>query len=97
MRRSDVTSLRKKRVTTTVVGIAIATGLLVGCSDKVKEPFRDAKRGVGNESPADTGSMPDGFSNYATKCDRPGIRVYVIFKGDKSYGDIAVIADPTCR
>jgi hypothetical protein len=90
-------STRKRQAVVATIGLTLAGGLLVGCSDKMKEPFRDAPRGVNNGGPADTGSMPDGFSNYATKCDRPGIRVYVVFKGNKSYGDIAVIADPSCK
>lgn len=64
---------------------------LTSCGvDKATEPLKDADRGVTNDDPADVGRMPDGFSNYATKCDH-GNRVYVIFKGDLAYGSIAVV------
>ena len=69
--------------------------LLTGCA-KSQEPFKDAKRGATNSSPADTIEMPDGFSNVATKCDH-GNRIYVIFKSDSSYGSVAVVPNaPDC-
>jgi predicted small lipoprotein YifL len=70
---------------------------LAACGSKGQEPFKDApKSDTVNSSPADIGRMPDGFSNYATKCDH-GNRVYVIFKGDDNRGSIDVVpADPTC-
>lgn len=70
--------------------------LLAGCSDKTNEPYNDANRAASNQEPADTGSMPDGFSNYSTKCDH-GNRVYVVFHSDSAYGAIAVVpADKSC-
>lgn len=75
-------------------GLALL-GVATGC-DKVAEPWRDAQRGAVNEQPADVGTMPDGFSNFSTKCDH-GNRVYVIYHGDSPYGSIAVVPqDPTC-
>lgn len=75
--------------------LLIILGLGFGCA-KASEPFHDADRGTQNDSPADTGTMPDGFSNYATKCDH-GNRVYIIFKSDASYGSIDVVpSDPSC-
>ena len=69
---------------------------LAGCSDKAVERFNDAPRGAVDDSPADVGSMPDGFSNWARKCDGPNM-VYVIFKGDSAYGSIDVVPnDPRC-
>lgn len=82
-----------------LVGMILVLGavLLMGAScDKSIEPFRDANRGSVNSGPADTFTMPDGFSNGATKCDH-GNRLYVIYKGDNKYGAIAVVPnDPTC-
>lgn len=41
--------------------------------------------------------MPDGFSNWASKCDGPN-RVYTIYHGDQKYGSIAVVPnDPRCK
>jgi hypothetical protein len=68
---------------------------LTGCS-KFTEPFKDAPRGASNTGPADTITMPDGFSNAATKCDH-GNRIYVVYHADSAYGSIAVVPqDPTC-
>lgn len=77
--------------------IAVTTVALSGCTGKVSEPFKDAPRGATNSGPADTITMPDGFSNVAAKCDGTN-RVYVVFHGDNPYGDIAVVAnDPRCK
>lgn len=69
-----------------LVGLLLATG----CTNKASEPFKDAERGTTNTDPADVVQMPDGFSNVATKCDH-GNRIYVVFKGDATYGSIAVV------
>lgn len=75
---------------------AAAMVLSLGACGKMSEPFKDAERGATNESPADTITFPDGFSNAATKCDN-GNRIYVLFHGDNPYGSIAVVPnDPTC-
>lgn len=73
----------------------VALVALTGCG-KVSEPFKDAPRGQSNNSPADTMTFPDGFSNVAHKCDGPNM-VYVVFKGDLAYGSINVVPnDPRC-
>lgn len=75
--------------------ITIAVLVLSGC--KATEPFKDAPVGERNVAPADTITMPDGFSNVATKCDH-GNRVYVVFKSDAAYGSVAVVPnDPSCK
>lgn len=82
-----------------VLAVTVAL-VLSGCGENSKytERYKDADRSsTKNTEPAEVGTMPDGFSNYATKCDRPGIRVYVLFHEDSPYGDIAVIADENCK
>ena len=82
---------------TRIAGAAcILLALAVAGCGKVSEPYKDAERGSTNNDKADTLTFPDGFSNVATKCDH-GNRVYVIFKGDSTYGGIAVAPnDPSC-
>ena len=90
------------RDATVVLALAIAvTATTIGissCSSKSREPFRDAPgSGVVNSTGADSITMPDGFSNLATKCDH-GNRIYVAFHGDKNYAAIAIVPqDPTCK
>jgi hypothetical protein len=87
----------KTKIVLTSAAVILATGGLVSCSVKGNEPFKDAHVSSRNNSAAEVGTMPDGFSNWATKCDY-GNRVYVIFKKDHTYGSIAVVAqDPTCK
>jgi hypothetical protein len=87
--------MTKNKVIFAVGGVLIVG--LMGCSDKAKERFNDAPRSdVTNDSKADVISMPDGFSNMATKCDH-GNRVYVVFHGDSNYGAVGVVPnDPSC-
>lgn len=77
--------------------VAVAIVLAASCSDKETERFNDAPRADGeNNDPAEIITMPDGFSNLATKCDN-GNRIYVAFKGDDNRAAIAVVPDdPTC-
>ena len=84
-----------KRSTKAVAAIALAGGLLLSSAcgtDKMTEGFKDAQRGSVNDSPADTVTFPDGFSNIATKCDH-GNRIYSTFHGDNPYAAIAVVPD----
>lgn len=79
-----------------LAAVALSTG---GCwtTDKLVEPFQDAPRsGKDSNSPADVVTMPDGFSNLATKCGPGGLRYTVAYHGDLPYGSIAVTPDPTC-
>jgi hypothetical protein len=78
----------------------LGVGLLTGCGagNKFTEPFNDAPRtGIQNGNAADIVTMPDGFSNLATKCDH-GNRVYVAYHADSPYASVFVVpADPTCK
>ena len=84
---------RRAALASAAAAVLLAT---TGCA-KFTEPYKDAPRsGTTNTAPADVITMPDGFSNVASKCDGPN-RVYVIFKGNKTYGSIAVVAgDARC-
>lgn len=67
----DWTSVKRKYglIGGIVFGGALTITLaIMGCS-KATEPFKDADRGNTNTTSADTGTMPDGFSNWSTKCD----------------------------
>lgn len=65
--------------------------------NKANQQFNDAGRtATENDGPAQVISMPDGFSNLASKCDGPN-RVYVVFHNNNPYGSVAVVAnDPRC-
>ncbi len=90
--------MKNQRIAASVGGILLIGGLLTSCSwDKFSEPYKDARRGSTNDKPADVITMPDGFSNAASKCDGPN-RIYVVYKGDERYGSIAVVPnDPRCK
>lgn len=86
--------LTKMLAVTAAAALAVT---LSGCATKANEPSKDAPRGSINNGAADTITMPDGFSNVASKCDGPN-RVYVIFHGDDKYGSVAVVPnDPRCK
>jgi len=72
------------------------TTTAAGCNS-ITEPYNDAPISHKNDSPAAVYSMPDGFSNVATKCADHGHRIYVAYHGDGERAAIAVISDPACR
>ena len=91
------------------VGGILVSGLLLaglaGCDANTKrvEQYKDAGVSSRNDAPAEVGTMPDGFSNWASKCDGPN-RVYTVFhynndkeSGGDVAGSIAVVPnDPRC-
>lgn len=86
----------RKRVGRAAVLAAVVLGL-AGCSQKAREPFRDASVGGRNEDPARILTFPDGFSNISGKCDGTNM-VYSAYKGDNNRSSIAVVPnDPRCR
>lgn len=88
--------MTKTRVIAASTAVAVFATLTACGAGKVTEPFKDAPRGAINGEPADIFRMPDGFSNFAAKCDGT-TRVYVLFKGDSAYGGIAVSPNhPAC-
>lgn len=81
-----------------LVFAAMALGwMITACGNKATQQFNDAPRTADqNSAPATVGNMPDGFGNWARKCDGPNM-VYVIFHNDNAYGAISVVPnDPRC-
>lgn len=82
----------------TVAGL-VASGLFVflGASNcSATEYLKDSGVSGRNTAPAEIGNMPDGFNNWAAKCDGPNM-VYVIYHGSQNRGALAVVAnDPRC-
>lgn len=69
---------------------------LVSCGGKFTEPFKDAAVSERNSGPARVGTMPDGFNNWAAKCDGPNM-VYTLYHSDGAYGSLTVVPnDPRC-
>lgn len=86
----------KKRIIIGLAGVTLAGIALVGCGDKQREWMKDSPIAARDNTPADVFNMPDGFSNFAAKCEGPN-RVYVAFKGDANRAAIAVVPnDPRC-
>ncbi|MDX3205080.1 MULTISPECIES: hypothetical protein [Streptomyces] len=77
----------------TVLAVLAATG----CS-RFGEEYNDAPVSEKDDTSAEIYSMPDGFANVASKCDRHGNRIYTT-RGDSNGGGKAVAVvpqDPTC-
>lgn len=86
---------------TTPVVAAVLAGFALfavsGCA-KLTEPYNDAPIKSKDDTPAEVYSFPDGFSNVASKCDKYGNRIYVIYHGDSPYGGLNVVPnDPSCK
>ena len=92
-------TIRLTRTKLTLCGLAAGAlaigGIITGCA-KITEPFNDAPVSHQIGGPAEVGSMPDGFNNFAEKCDDHGNRVFVIFHSDSAYGSVFAMKDPTC-
>lgn len=78
------------------VGAAFCAALVLsGCSN-FGEPWNDAPVEYKDDGPARIHSMPDGYANFADKCDGFGHRVFTTRAGDSAGKDVAVIDDPKC-
>jgi hypothetical protein len=77
--------------------LALVTFLPACGGDKYTEPFRDGPRSeTTNRESSDIIEFPDGFSNWATKCDH-GNRIYSAYHGDSAYGAGMISPqDPSC-
>jgi hypothetical protein len=88
-------SARHPRLVLAAAAAAVLMVTTTGCS-KLTEPLKDAPVSNRNNDPAVVGSMPDGFGNWAAKCDGPNM-VYTLFHQDSAYGGISVVPnDPRC-
>jgi hypothetical protein len=89
---------KRQAIVAAMAGAALAAGLLAGCgpTSKIAQPYDDASVSRHLTGPAEVVNMPDGFSNFADKCDGHGHRVFVVFHNDSAYGAITAINDPTC-
>lgn len=86
----------KRRIALSAAAVILLVGgggLLAACS----EAYGDAPvEGKADRSAAKQFQMPDGFSNFAAKCDGPNM-VYTLYHGSGAYGGIAVAPnDPRC-
>lgn len=81
--------------------IGIAATLLVGggialgtsCSS-MTEQFNDAPLKYKNDAPAAVFSMPDGFANFAEKCDKSGNLILTTRDGNGGGKDVAILHVP---
>lgn len=84
-----------KKIVLFIAALVLAGASLAGC--KANEPHQDAPVSDRDKSPAEVYDMPDGFSNFAEKCDKHGNRIVVVFHGDGTYAGVTAIPnDPTC-
>lgn len=78
------------------IGAAIfGATVFTGCAD-IGEEYNDAPVEKKYDHPAEIYSMPDGFSNFASKCDVHGNRVYTARNNDKKAAITVVANDPSC-
>lgn len=77
-------------VACTAVVVLFATG----CSS-ITESFNDAPISRKDDSPAEVYSMPDGYANFASKCDSHGNRVYTT-RTEGGEAMAVVPSDPSC-
>lgn len=96
IKKSEGEKRRREVKKNLVTGISMASVLLAvtGCSS-MTEPWNDAKIEKKDDSPAEVYSMPDGFANFATKCDRHGNRVYTT-RTEGGEAMAVVSNDPSC-
>jgi hypothetical protein len=84
-----------KKIALSLATLVLAALSLAGC--KANEPYQDAPVSDRDKSPAEVYDMPDGYSNFAEKCDKHGNRIVVVFHGDGTYAGVTAIPnDPTC-
>lgn len=76
--------------------LAVVGMSLTGCAGKDREWNQDSEVTNRDDTGAEAYNMPDGFGNFAEKCDQHGFRVFTLFHDDGSYGGIDAEPDPTC-
>ncbi|MEU5957581.1 hypothetical protein [Streptomyces sp. NPDC047525] len=84
------------RRTIMFIGAATAALFLSACSSAT-ETWNDAPVQYKDDGPARIHSMPDGFANFAEKCDGFGHRVFTTRSTSNGGGKaVAVIDDSMC-
>lgn len=73
---------------------AVGGVLALSACSSMTEPYNDAPIDHKNDRPAIVYSMPDGFANYAVKCDEFGNLVYTTRGGGEAGGGKAVAVIP---
>jgi len=87
-----------KRSFLVIPAVVVGGFLLASCGQMGNDAPTSGNGEVGDRTPAEVYAMPDGFSNFATKCDKYGNRVYTLYHKDAAYGSIAVVPqDPSCK
>lgn len=77
------------------IGAAIfGVSVVTGCAS-FTEPYNDAPVEKKYDHPAEIYSMPDGFANFASKCDVHGNRVYTT-RIENGRSMAVVPNDPSC-
>jgi hypothetical protein len=84
-----------KKIVAASAAALLGLGVLTGCSS-FTEPYNDAPVKSKNDGPAEVYSMPDGFANFASKCDSHGNRVYTT-RTDGGEALAVVANDPSCE
>ena len=76
-------------------GVALVGVIALSSCAKFTEPFKDAHVSTRDNAPAEVGTMPDGFSNWAAKCV-PGSHTLVITTshGSANRTAVAAVVDP---
>jgi hypothetical protein len=83
--------MRKRNAIIAGIGAAIILGVS-GCAS-LTEPWNDAPIHHKFDDPANVGSMPDGYANFAEKCDESGHLILTTRGADGAGKDVAVITD----
>lgn len=91
----------KKKIAIIIAATALVFGL-TACDSATKNDAPEVAAPL--TEPAEVYAMPDGFSNFASRCDGHGNRVYTVYRSwarDTTapvYGAITVVPqDPSCR
>lgn len=86
--------MNRRTLPLVVVGVAcLAMVTSCGPTNKAVEPFNDAPIAAKHDGSADVYSMPDGFNNFAEKCDKYGNLVITTYHHDSPYGSVTAVKD----
>jgi hypothetical protein len=86
--------MTKSRAVAALAAMSLTALMVTGCSSMM-ESYNDAPISHKYDNPAEVYSMPDGFANVSSKCDRHGNRMYTT-RTDGGEAMAVVPADPSC-